>query len=49
MASGYVNNTIGLWIIARGKKIKTLSGHSDLVYKLVFSGDGEYLASGSLD
>ena len=33
----------------RGERIKTLTGHSDVVYSVVFSPDGEYLASGSWD
>ena len=33
----------------RGERIKTLTGHSDSVYSVVFSADGEYLASGSFD
>ena len=33
----------------RGERIKTLTGHSDPIISVVFSADGEYLASGSED
>ena len=33
----------------RGERIKTLKGHKDSVKSVVFSPDGEYLASGSED
>ena len=38
--------TIRLWDVATGKHIATLKGHSDNVAALVFSHDGQYLASG---
>ena len=47
MASG--SKTIGVWRVSSGKRIKTLTGHSDYVTSVVFSVDGEYLASGSDD
>ena len=35
--------------VSKGELIKTLTGHSDNVTSIVFSPNGEYLASGSLD
>ena len=49
MASGSRDNTIGVWRVSSGERIKTLTGHSGSVYSVVFSADGEYLASGSRD
>ena len=49
MASGSRDNTIGVWRVSRGERIKTLTGHSYPVTSVVFSADGEYLASGSQD
>ena len=40
---------IGLWKVSSGERIKTLTGHSSWIVSVVFSGDGEYLASGSTD
>ena len=47
--SGSNDCTIGLWSVSSGERIKTLSGHFGYVLSVVFSGDGEYLASGSGD
>ena len=44
--SGSFDATIILWRVSNGEHIKTLTGHSGAVYSVVFSGDGEYLASG---
>ena len=49
LASGYMDNTIGVWRVSSGERIKTLTGHSSWVRSVVFSADGEYLASGSWD
>ena len=38
-----------MWRVSSGERIKTLTGHSHSVYSVVFSPDGEYLASGSLN
>ena len=38
-----------MWRVSSGERIKTLKGHSSYVLSVVFSADGEYLASGSFD
>ena len=47
--SGSEDNTIGVWRVSSGKRIKTLTGNSHSVYSVAFSPNGEYLASGSGD
>ena len=49
LASGSDDNTIGVWRVSSGERIKTLTGHFRGVTSVVFSSDGEYLASGSDD
>jgi len=49
LVSSSEDNTIKLWQLSTGKEICTLSGHSDLVWSVVFSRDGQTLASGSSD
>ncbi|PAX53118.1 serine/threonine-protein kinase [Brunnivagina elsteri] len=52
-ASGGNNNTIKLWELQTGEKLRQFgrwfSGHSDSVWNLTFSPDGEILASASWD
>lgn len=40
---------IKVWDATTGRLINTLSGHTDLVYNLMFSPDGKQLISGGLD
>ena len=49
LASGSADNTIKLWNLETGKKIRTLQGHEDIVLSVSFSPDGKTLASGSKD
>ena len=47
--SGSSDCTIRVWRVSSGEGIKTLSGQSRRVNSVVFSPNGEYLASGSFD
>ena len=38
-----------MWRVSSGERIKTLTGHFRGATSVVFSADGEYLASGSYD
>ena len=49
LASASFDATIKLWDIEAGKCVNTLKEHSDPVYSVSFSPNGEYLASGSFD
>lgn len=42
-------HSIELWNIETGKQLKILEGHTDLIKTLLFSDDGNFLFSGSLD
>ena len=48
MASGS-GPRIYIWTLISGEWIKTFTRHSDIVSSVVFSPNGEYLASGSFD
>ncbi|WP_334311588.1 hypothetical protein [Microcystis aeruginosa] len=49
LASGSQDNTIKIWEVATGKELRTLTGHFEAVFSVVYSPDGRYLASGSGD
>ncbi|MFL6468854.1 MAG: protein kinase domain-containing protein, partial [Pyrinomonadaceae bacterium] len=49
LATGGMDDMIHLWDATTGEKLKTLSGHSGVVWSLEFSPDGKRLLSGSAD
>jgi len=49
LASASFDSTIRLWDAVSGVCLHVLSRHSDPVYSVAFSSNGEYLASGSFD
>lgn len=46
LASGATDGRVLLWDIGHGLMIGELKGHTDTIYSLRFSRDGEILASG---
>ena len=48
-AIGLKDGIIELWTILKGKRLQTLTGHTDSVKVVAFSKDGNSLASGSKD
>ena len=49
IVTGNFNGTVKLWDVASGRVFRTLDGHTDLVYKGVFSPNEKLLASCSRD
>jgi WD40 repeat protein len=49
LASGSEDRTIKLWDTYTGQHLRTLNGHKDAVFSVIFSPDGRTLFSGSLD
>ncbi len=43
------DNTVRLWDVASGRKLRLLQGHTSYVYSVAFSPDGRTVASGSSD
>jgi WD40 repeat protein len=44
-----LDNTITIWDVSTGRKIRTLNGHGDCINAVTYSPDGKYIASGSYD
>jgi WD40 repeat protein len=48
IATGGNDNLVKLWTAADGKPVRTLTGHANRVYSVVFHPDGQHLISGDL-
>jgi WD40 repeat protein len=49
VATGSADKTIRIWDLSTGRSLRTLTGHTDLVWSLAFSRDGKRLVSASPD
>jgi WD40 repeat protein/transcriptional regulator with XRE-family HTH domain len=49
VAADDYDKTAHVWEVATGQTVRILSGHSDAVLRVSFSGDGKYLATASFD
>jgi WD40 repeat protein len=49
IVTGHFNGTVKLWELASGRVLRTMDGHTDVVYKGVLSPDEKLLASCSRD
>eukprot|EP01119_Soliformovum_irregulare_P005179 TRINITY_DN1665_c0_g4_i2.p1 TRINITY_DN1665_c0_g4~~TRINITY_DN1665_c0_g4_i2.p1 ORF type:complete len:474 (-),score=80.30 TRINITY_DN1665_c0_g4_i2:65-1486(-) len=49
LASASFDTTVKLWDIAQGKELFSLVKHTDPVYSVAFSPNGDFIASGSFD
>jgi WD40 repeat protein len=49
LATANWDTTVKLWDAETGQELRTLAGHTGVVYRAVFSPDGKRLASASGD
>ena len=49
LAAGNYDHTVRLWLVATGREVQRLTGHTKSVTSVAFNFDGRLLASGSVD